>query len=78
MTQKKPKPPDNLWETLDREVRKIAPVIPLGAFSFAEFKRRYNITSSIATNRLAKLLVSGKIRRVCLGWYVLAEKEKEK
>lgn len=75
--KKKPEPPDNLWERLDSELQKIAPVVPPDSFSFREFSERYKLTDSMATERLNKLIKAGRLERVCMGHYRLLKGEKD-
>lgn len=74
----KPEAPVDLWERLDAEVQRIAPLVPKNAFSFSDFKKRYGLSDGQATSRLKKLIRDGIVKRVCTGHYAFvnaAEKE---
>lgn len=77
MIKTKPKPPNDLWERLDSELQKLAPVVPPDSFSFKEFRERYNLTDSMAADRLNKLIKAGWVKRVCTGHYMLSKGEKD-
>lgn len=74
----KPEAPVDLWERLDAEVQRIAPLAPKNSFSYSGFKKRYGLSDGQATSRLEKLMQAGIVKRVCTGHYAFVEEEGKK
>jgi hypothetical protein len=64
---KKPVPPSDLWEVLDREVAEAFSPPPEGSFTYKSYSARYGISRMCATSQVKKLVEKGIV--VCLGQY---------
>lgn len=63
----KPKPPKDLWERLEADLKELKQDVaerPPGAFSMKDFAARFKISQCRARRRLEKLIEAGNIERI--------------
>lgn len=64
---KKPTPPPDLWETLDKEVSEAFSPPPQDSFTYKSFAVRYGVSRMMAVRQIGKLVDKGKV--ISVGQY---------
>jgi len=64
----RPKPPDNLWESLDAaRSEALAQVRPPDSFTESEYSAKYDLPHATSKDQLHKLVKAGTLERVMQG-----------